>query len=85
MSAVEMDDGAVKRWMDRYEELTCEGEKPLTTLVVLRSEVPLAESEDDDGTEGWATESGIRGASVTTAGSMVLVCGNEIVTVVGGE
>jgi hypothetical protein len=31
--------------MDRYEDEMCEGEKPRTTLVVLRSEVPLAESE----------------------------------------
>lgn len=39
-----MDDGAVKRGMDRYEELTCDGEKPLTTLVVLFIDAPLAES-----------------------------------------
>jgi hypothetical protein len=31
--------------MDRYEEEMCEGEKPRTTLVVLRSDIALAESE----------------------------------------
>lgn len=40
-SVVGMEEGAVRRGMDRYEELTCEGEKPLTTLVVLLSEVAL--------------------------------------------
>lgn len=39
-----MDDGAVRRGMERYEELTCDGEKPLTTLVVLFIDAPLAES-----------------------------------------
>jgi hypothetical protein len=33
-----MDAGAVRRRIDLYEELTCEGEKPLTTLVELRSQ-----------------------------------------------
>jgi len=41
MSAVGIDEGAVRRGIDRYEELTCEGENPRTTLVVLRSEVTL--------------------------------------------
>jgi hypothetical protein len=45
-SAVGMDEGADKRGMDRYEELTRDGEKPLTTLVVLLTDVPLAESVD---------------------------------------
>jgi len=49
ISAVGIDEGAVRSGMDRYEELTCEGEKPRTTLVVLRSEVPLASDE-----AGWA-------------------------------
>jgi hypothetical protein len=43
MSAVGIDEGAVRRGIDRYEELTCEGENPRTTLVVLLSEVPLSE------------------------------------------
>ena len=43
-SAVGMDDGADKRGIDLYEELTCDGEKPLTTLVVLLTDAPLAES-----------------------------------------
>jgi hypothetical protein len=43
---VGIDDGAVNRGIDRYEELTCDGEKPLTTLVVLLTDAPLAESVD---------------------------------------
>jgi hypothetical protein len=46
MSALGMEDGALRRGMDRYEELTCAGEKPRTTLVVLLSEVPLMDSDD---------------------------------------
>lgn len=46
ISAVGMEDGADRRGIDRYEELTCEGEKPLTTLVVLLSDAPLVESEE---------------------------------------
>ena len=45
-SAVGMDDGAVRRGIDRKEELTCEGEKPLTTLVEDLSEAPLTDSEE---------------------------------------
>lgn len=45
MSAVGMDDGALLSGMDRKDELTCEGEKPLTTLVVLLTELPLVDSE----------------------------------------
>lgn len=42
-----MEEGAVKRGMDLNEELTCEGEKPLTTLVEqLLSEVPLPDSDE---------------------------------------
>lgn len=40
-----MEDDALSG-MDRYEELKCAGEKPLTSLVVLLSEVPLMESDD---------------------------------------
>lgn len=79
-----MEEGAVKRGMDRYDELTCEGEKPLTTLVVLRSEAALAESEDKDGTEGVATDSGVDCASAMTVGSAAFSSsGTEIVMVVG--
>jgi hypothetical protein len=42
MSAVGIDDGTLSSGTDRKEELTCEGEKPLTTLVVLLTELPLA-------------------------------------------
>jgi hypothetical protein len=42
---VGIDDGAFKSGIDRYEEEMCEGEKPRTTLVVLRSDMALAESE----------------------------------------
>jgi hypothetical protein len=45
-SAVGMDDGALRRGIDRYEELTCDSEKPLTTLVEDLSEAPLGESEE---------------------------------------
>ena len=84
MSAVGMEDGAVKRGIDRYEELTCDGEKPLTTLVVLRSDAPLAPSEDRDGTEGLATDSGVQGASAITS-TDCSSCGDEMVMVAGGE
>lgn len=47
-SAVGMEEGAVRSGMDRYEELTCEGEKPLTTLVVLLSDVALVEDDACD-------------------------------------
>ncbi len=40
-----IEDGAVRSGMDRYEELMCAGEKPRTTLVVLRSDIPLAGEE----------------------------------------
>jgi hypothetical protein len=40
-----IDEGAFRRGMSRLEEEMCEGEKPRTTLVVLRSDIPLAESE----------------------------------------
>lgn len=45
ISAEGMDEGADKSGIDRYEEETCDGEKPRTTLVVLRSELQLTESE----------------------------------------
>jgi len=48
-----MEDGAVRRGIDRYEELTCEGEKPLTMLVVLFRDVPECESVAED----WAERS----------------------------
>ena len=54
ISAVGIDDGAVRRGIDRYDELTCDGEKPLTTLVVLRSDE--AESEVTDWAEGVNSE-----------------------------
>lgn len=63
-----MDVGEVRRGIDLYEELTREGEKPLTTLVVLRTEVPLrvstiADSEELLGaasvTDGFFTAEGI--------------------------
>jgi hypothetical protein len=46
ISADGMDEGADRRGIDLYDELTCDGEKPLTTLVILLSEAPLAESEE---------------------------------------
>jgi len=46
-----MDAGVLRRGIDLYEELTCDGEKPLTTLVVLRSEVQLTPSELVDSAE----------------------------------
>lgn len=52
MSAVGMDDGAESKGIDRYEELTCEGENPRTMLVGLRSTTPPVEV--DDGNEDVA-------------------------------
>jgi hypothetical protein len=51
ISAVGMDDGALRSGTDRYDELTCAGEKPLTTLVVLLVDVPLTDSDDVGGAE----------------------------------
>ena len=45
MSAVGIDEGADSSGTDRKDELTCDGEKPLTTLVVLLTELPLPEME----------------------------------------
>jgi hypothetical protein len=56
MSAVGIDDGAESRGIDRYEELTCEGENPRTTLVGLRATTPLVESEDVREDVGLETE-----------------------------
>jgi hypothetical protein len=68
-----MDVGVVRRGIDLYELLTCEGEKPLTTLVVLLSEVPLGLSEDADSAEllGAASEAE---ALVFSAAGMA-ICG----------
>lgn len=48
ISAVGMDDGALRRGTVLYDELTCAGEKPLTTLVVLLSDVPLPLIESEE-------------------------------------
>jgi hypothetical protein len=45
ISAVGIYDGALRRGSDRYDELICAGENPLTTPVVL-FDVPLTESDD---------------------------------------
>jgi hypothetical protein len=68
-----MDEGAVRRGIDRYEELTCEGENPRTTLVVLLSEVPLAESEDA-GCAEWSDASSEVTDLLSTA-VVVVICG----------
>lgn len=78
MSAVGIDDGAESRGIDRYEELTCEGEKPLTTLVVLRSELPLAESEDTGCTEPSKGETEAKGLLSTTAGVVGCCVGSAV-------
>lgn len=86
MSAVGMEDGAVKRGIERYEELTCEGEKPLTTDVMLLAETTLPESEDKVGAEGLVTDSGVNGTSAETIGTVALPSlYSEIVMIVGGE
>lgn len=86
MSAVGIDDGALRRGTVLYDELTCAGEKPLTTLVVLLSEVPLMmESED----EGWAEVADATGVSSTVGvgvwgrGSGARCCGCGFSTTVG--
>lgn len=57
MSAVGIDDGAESKGIDRYEELTCEGENPRTMLVGLRSTTPLVGV--DEGKEDVAFEAGL--------------------------
>lgn len=51
-----MDAGVLSKGIDLYEELTCDGEKPLTTLVVLRSEVQLTELADSAELSGAVSE-----------------------------
>lgn len=62
--------------MDLYEELTCAGEKPFTTLVVLRSEMALASPEEadspelrGDGSEGDSFFSSAVGMAICDFGS----------------
>lgn len=55
ISAVGIDEGAVSNGTDRYDELTCEGEKPLTTLVVLLSEV-LESDIDAEGRDSGVSD-----------------------------
>lgn len=44
-----MEEGSFNRGIDRYDEEMCEGEKPRTTLVVLRfSAIPLEDSVEAD-------------------------------------
>lgn len=52
--------------MDRYEELMCDGENPRTTLVVLRSEAPLAAESVEDCAECVEELSAIIGVLSTT-------------------
>jgi hypothetical protein len=61
MSAVGMEEGADKRGMDRYEELTCDGENPRTMLVVLLSDAPLMESDVAEETDGLIIDLGLVG------------------------
>lgn len=77
MSASGIEEGrcGLRLLADRYELLMCAGEKPLTTLVVLRSEVQLdsddgacmeltdAESEERDSTMRWGDAADVAGAS----------------------
>jgi len=55
ISAEGMEEGTLGRGIDRYEELMCDGEKPLTTLVVLLSESALVAEESEEGI--WAERS----------------------------
>jgi hypothetical protein len=73
MSAVGIDEGAVRRGIDRYEELTCEGENPRTTLVELRSEVTLS---DDGGCAELSEASSEVTDLLSTAG--VIICGVDV-------
>jgi hypothetical protein len=89
ISVVGIDDGALRRGIDRYEELTCEGEKPLTTLVVLLSEVALVKSEDTDRIEGLETESGVKdlfsvAGDVISSAVALICCGCGIFAATGG-
>ncbi len=79
MSAVGIDEGAVRRGIDRYEELTCEGENPRTTLVVLRSEVQLS---DEAGCAEWSEAPSEVKDLLSTAG--VMICGVEVVAGASG-
>jgi len=62
----------VRRGFDRYEELTCEGENPRTTLVVLLSDV--TESEDAGCAEFSEAVSEVIDLLSTT---VVVICGVE--------
>jgi len=69
ISAVGIDDGAERRGMDLIEELTCDGENPLTTLVVLLSEVPLTEPEEAGCAEGSEAESEVNDSTMDGVGN----------------
>jgi len=69
MSAVGMDEGADRSGMDLYDELTCDGEKPLTTLVELLSEVPLTESEEAGCAETSEAESEVNDSTMDGVGN----------------
>jgi hypothetical protein len=74
-----MEDGADKRGMDRYEELTCEGENPRTTLVILLIDEPLAELVEtgcSDCTEAFSdAEVWLSTDDVTISGMVVVGVG----------
>ena len=81
ISAEGIDEGTLGRGIDRYEELICEGEKPLTTLVVLLSERALVAEESEEGicAERSDAESEVKDSMMMGAGN----CGMSSATCSG--
>ena len=81
ISADGMEEGTLGRGIDRYEELICDGEKPLTTLVVLLSDNALVADESEEGicAERSDAESDVNDSMMMGAGS----CGTTSVTCSG--
>lgn len=74
-------EGAETRGTDLYEELTCDGEKPRTTLVVLRSDIPLAVESEEACIDSSEAESEVE-SLLSIAG--MAICGVAMLVVWGG-
>lgn len=65
--------GSLTRGTDRYDDDTCEGEKPRTMLVVLLSEIPVAAEEADAAGDALSdVDSAEAGSLSVTAGAIIV-------------
>jgi len=65
--------GSLTSGIDRYDEETCEGEKPRTMLVVLRSETPLAAEEADAAGDGLSKVEFVDAVSLSATAGAIMV------------